>query len=72
MDGLIKLSTRSWHFKLQQWVYGSHAPTPQTMLLWGSLKAFFSFMKGFFGIFGAYFSADYKGYCPGIEWEDAG
>ena len=30
-EALVKLSTNSWHFKLQQFVYGEHAARPERM-----------------------------------------
>jgi hypothetical protein len=36
------------------------------------MKAFGGIVLGSIGIFGEYFGASKKDYCPGIEWVDTG
>ena len=43
---------------------------PVGMFLWGILRAFGGIVLGSMGVFGEYFGASKKDYCPGIEWTD--
>lgn len=40
------------------------------IFIWGILRAFGGTLIGSLGIFGEYFGASKKDYCPGIEWTD--
>jgi len=44
--------------------------TNVAIFIWGVMKAFSGFLIGSLGIFGEYFGASKKDYCPGIEWVD--
>ena len=43
---------------------------PGGRFVWGLMKAFGGIVLGSIGIFGEYFGASKKDYCPGIEWVD--
>jgi len=45
---------------------------PGGRFVWGLMKAFGGIVLGSIGIFGEYFGASKKDYCPGIEWVDTG
>lgn len=40
------------------------------LFLWNMLKAYNAIIMGSLGIFGEYFGASKKDYCPGLEWVD--
>jgi hypothetical protein len=46
--------------------------TPFGIFAWGLMKAFGGIVLGSIGLFGEYFGASKKDYCPGIEWVDTG
>lgn len=50
----------------------SYVLVPLGTFVWGLMKAFGGIVLGSIGIFGEYFGASKKDYCPGIEWVDTG